>query len=54
MTKPGLARGETESLPSLGNFCLVWSVLCVPPRVLKEVPLDHWRHDGVVVPHSDI
>lgn len=43
-----------QILPALGNLCLVWSVLCVPTRILKKVPLDDRRNICVIVAHPNI
>ena len=43
-----------ESLqPPLRNLGLVGSVLCVPSRILENVPPDYRRGDAVVVTHAD-
>jgi hypothetical protein len=41
-------------IPALGNLSLVWSVLSVPPWVLKHIPLDNWGEVGVVVAHANV
>ena len=39
---------------ALCYFCLVGSVLSIPPWVLKQFTLDYRRHDAVVIPHTNV